>query len=67
MKVYSRSMAAAVLAVAVSLSVPTTTAASPRKSRDHEQSKVVRIIREIQRLFSIGTNDDLPLPPPPKP
>ena len=68
MKVYSRRAAAVVLAVAISLSVPTTTAARPQKRDDAStRSEIVRIIKKIQRMVGIAVNDDLPLPPPPPP
>lgn len=66
MRFYSRRAAAIVLAVALSL--PSVAIASPFE-REHPRDRrdIVRIIKKIQKLFGISTNDDLPLPPPPKP
>jgi hypothetical protein len=68
MKVYSRRFAAVVLAA--SLAIAPIAIASPqgRGGRDRDfGEKVVRIIKQIQKLFGVSSNDDLPLPPPPRP
>lgn len=66
MRFYSRRAAAIVLAVALSL--PSVVLASPReRERGRDKQEIVRIIKKIQKLLGISTNDDLPLPPPPKP
>lgn len=56
---------AAVAALAVALSLPLAAAPSPQKERSRDKDEIVRIIKKIQRLIGISTNDDLPLPPPP--
>lgn len=68
MKFHSRRAAAVVLAVAISLSLPITVAASPQKREGAStRNEIVRIIKKIQRMVGIAVNDDLPLPPPPPP
>lgn len=63
---FLRRTAAVVLAVALSL--PTVALAVPRE-RDHagQYEKIVRVIKKVQKLFGISTNDDIPIPPVPKP
>jgi hypothetical protein len=59
---------AAAVALAVALSLPTVAMALPQeRERSRDRSEIVRIIKKIQRLLGISTNDDLPLPPFPKP
>ena len=60
---------AVVAALAIALSVPPVAAAFPRQpehGRD-EITPIVHVIRKIQKLFGISTNEDLPQPPLPKP
>ena len=59
---------AAVIALAIALSVPSVAAPMrEERERGRDRSEIVRIIKKIQKLFGIATNDDLPLPPYPKP
>lgn len=59
---------AAVIALALALSLPSVAAPSKQdRERGRDKNEVVRVIKQIQRLFGISTNDDLPLPPPPRP
>jgi hypothetical protein len=69
MKSYFRRTAVVVIAVALSLSLPTVATASVQALvREHgNKNHVVRIIQKIQKLFGISTNDDLPQPPIPTP
>ena len=66
MKLFSFRTAAVVLAVALSLSTPVY--AQPHgRERGGRFEQVVRIIKQIQRLFGgVSTNDDIPTPPIPK-
>jgi hypothetical protein len=62
MKKYARRVAAVTLAVALSL--PLVAAESRQKQeRDQQKSAIVQIVKRIQRVLGISTNDDLPLPP----
>ncbi|HVE70277.1 MAG TPA: hypothetical protein VNI54_02830 [Thermoanaerobaculia bacterium] len=64
MKVYSRRAAAVALAVFLSGSVSAFAGPRERAPRERDLSKLVKIIK---KFVGIGTFDDLPLPPPPKP
>jgi hypothetical protein len=65
MKPYSRSIAA--LAVAIALSTPSVALVAQPRERGREKSPVVRILEKIRKFVGIGTHDDLPVPPFPKP
>jgi hypothetical protein len=59
---------AAAVALAVALSLPAFAAPSKQdRERSREKSAVVQVIKKIQRLLGISTNEDLPFPPPPRP
>jgi hypothetical protein len=59
---------AAAVALAVALSLPVFAAPSKQdRERSRDKSAVVQVIRKVQRLLGISTNDDLPQPPVPKP
>jgi len=62
MNPYSRGAAVVVLALALLLSP----LASARPVDRDSSSGIVRIVKKIQRLFGIATNDDMPQPPIPK-
>lgn len=67
MKSTLRRAAAVVLAAAL-ISPHVAVAAPQARDRDHDKSgRIVIVIKKIQKLFGISTNDDLPQPPIPKP
>jgi hypothetical protein len=64
MTTYSHRAAAVVLAAC--LTVSTSVGATPH-DRSPRERDVPKILKLIKKLVGIGTLDDLPLPPPPKP
>ena len=67
MKFYTHRVAAAALAVALSLP-PVAAAAPARRDRSREEvTPIVHIVQKIQKLLGIRTNEDLPQPPLPAP
>ncbi|HEX2122666.1 MAG TPA: hypothetical protein VHL59_13585 [Thermoanaerobaculia bacterium] len=64
MKVFSRKVAAVVLAIVLSLAYVPATVAAPR-DREDIGSKITRIIKKLQRLVGITTTEDAPVPPRP--
>ena len=66
MNSYTRRVAALVVLATV-LCLPLSAYAEPRE-RDggRDPGKVVRIIKQIKKLFGVGVTDDLPGPPVPK-
>ena len=68
MKLWTRRAAAVMLAAVLSLPVMAGGTPRDREGRDGDRvAKIVKVIKKIQRLLGIATNDDLPLPPPPSP
>lgn len=65
MKLHSRSAAAVVVAVALSLQVAPVAAAVPRDTRDDFPTRIVRIIKSLQRFIGVTPNEDIPIPPRP--
>jgi hypothetical protein len=54
--------------VAAALSAPSVAlAASADRERGRDKSPIVRIVQKIKKAVGIGTHEDLPLPPIPKP
>lgn len=61
---------AAVILLAASISLSPMAGAPPRDRGGHDRDfskEIVRIIKRVQKLLGISSNDDLPLPPPPHP
>ncbi len=68
MKRYSGSIAACVLAAFITLSSGPVAVAAPRSDRGRDRSApIVRILKQLQKFFGIGTQDTLPIPPRPEP
>lgn len=65
MKSFSRRAAAVVLIAALSL--PSVALASPLYERDRgrDPNPIIRIIKKIQKIFGVTSNDDVPVPPKP--
>lgn len=68
MKLFPRRTAAVVLTVLLSFPAASSFAAG-RDTRDRDRSRdrdpIVRIIKKIQKVFGITSNDDIPSPPKP--
>lgn len=68
MKRYFGSIAACVLAAVITLSSGPAAVAASRADRGRDGSApIVRILKQLQKFFGIGTQDSLPLPPRPEP
>ena len=65
MKRHARSVAAAVLAVFLSIQVVPVAAAFPRGGRDDFPERITRVLKKLQRLIGISTHEDGPVPPKP--
>jgi hypothetical protein len=66
MKVHSRSVAAVVLAVILSIPFAAIAAASPREP-ETIRTRVERILHKLQRFISLVPLDNGPIPPIPEP
>ena len=64
MKFQSRSVAAVVLAAVLSIQIAPIAAATPR-DRDDLSTKIIRIIKKLQRFVGVGTLDETLNPPRP--
>lgn len=63
---FSRRTAAFVVAVALSVPVALVSVAGPRHDRGPDlPAKIVKIVKHLQKLFGISTNETLPQPPRP--
>src|SRR5688500_810972 len=65
MKSHTRSVAAVVLSLALSLQVAPIAAAFPRDGRDDIPEKIIRVLKKLQRFIGGGTHDDSVIPPNP--
>jgi hypothetical protein len=65
MKLWTRRAAAVVLAAI--LSVPVMAGGAPRDREGREGDRVAKIVKVIKKIFGVGSNDDLPIPPINKP
>lgn len=55
------------LAVVVALSMPPAALAAQNREQGRDKSPVAKIVAKIKKFVGIGTHDDIPLPPIPKP
>lgn len=68
MKRYTGSIAACVLVALFTLTVGPAMAAAPRSDRGREvPAPIVRLIKQFKKVFGIGPQDNLPIPPRPEP
>ena len=65
MKSHLRRIAAIVIVVALSLPTVALAASHDDRDRGRGTDPIVRIIKKIQKLLGIGSNDDIPTPPKP--
>jgi len=67
MKFHLRRAAAVVLAATLSLSSAAIAAPRPRDRDGEKVDRLVQVVKKIQRLFGISSNDDGLVPPVPPP